>query len=309
MPDEKEKDAASELTELEPLPELPADDDPPAELAELPDMPADAPPASGAAPNVPPIDSSGPPPLRELDKAPLHLRTAALVAACGCLLPWMGHPSVVSGLLAKAVVLLGVYFWYSQVAHNWGPKLTGFLGNMAELQLGGKKEEPEKPRRRSIQGEGPTTLKHPFPTGLHALSLLMILAGVIALPLFDGKLKAAEDDIAPFKVMAELGMLAWAAYTWVHIFAYERWGNFNPLFPLMFLGMLFGGLASAIGALAIDDTAVKLAGLLGGALVGLGGGMAAFTIVEAMMAAKKEGDAKREAAIEARKAARNSRRR
>jgi hypothetical protein len=44
--------------------------------------------------------------------------------------------------------------------------------------------------------------------------------------------------------------------------------------------------------------------IVGGAVVGAGGGFAGWTIVEAMMQAKKEGDAKKADALEARRAAR-----
>ena len=100
-------------------------------------------------------------------------------------------------------------------------------------------------------------------------------------------------------------MLGWAAFTWVHIAGYERWGHFNPLFPLMFLGMLFAGAAAVIGALASEATgAAKLMGVLGGATVACGGGLAAYTIAEAMMQAKRDGDRKKAEALEARKASR-----
>ena len=108
--------------------------------------------------------------------------------------------------------------------------------------------------------------------------------------------------------MAELGMLAWAAYTFVHIHSYERWGSFNPLFPLMFLGMLIGGISRTIFAFREGFSEMSgTFGVLGGAVVAVGGGLAAYTIVEAMMAAKKEGDIKKQAQIEARKKAREAR--
>ena len=97
-------------------------------------------------------------------------------------------------------------------------------------------------------------------------------------------------------------------HEFAHIAAYERWGHFNPLFPLMFLGMLFSGIAGAVAGLGAEDTVLKLTSLLGGALVAGGGGLAAYTIVEAMMHAKREGDRKKMEAAEARKAARKAKR-
>jgi hypothetical protein len=73
----------------------------------------------------------------------------------------------------------------------------------------------------------------------------------------------------------------------------------------MFLGMLLGGALAVVGAATGDSTGLnKLMGLAGGAAVAAGGGLAAYTIAEAMMQAKKEGDRKKAEAIEARRAAR-----
>jgi hypothetical protein len=119
--------------------------------------------------------------------------------------------------------------------------------------------------------------------------------------------------------IAELLMFTCAAATWVHIARYERWGGFNPLFPLMFLGIFFAGAAQLaqvaqailmLGAFTAGDAISgmwKLASGLGGGILFAGGGLAAFTIVEAMMEAKKEGDRKKAEATEARRASRANR--
>ena len=73
----------------------------------------------------------------------------------------------------------------------------------------------------------------------------------------------------------------------------------------MFLGMLFAGISRVAFAFKLEGSTMLFA-LLGGAIVAAGGGLAAFTIVEAMMQAKKEGDRKKAEALEARKAARKA---
>lgn len=143
-------------------------------------------------------------------------------------------------------------------------------------------------------------LEHPFPTGLHALAAVLALVALWVAARDPRQGLANTSSGIP-----EVAMLGWAAFTWVHIAGYERWGHFNPLFPLMFLGMLFAGAAAVIGGLTSDAAGLtKLLGILGGAAVAGGGGLAAYTIAEAMMQAKKEGDAKKAQALEARKAAR-----
>ncbi len=283
----------------EELPELP-------DLAELHELPAAEPrPGSGSAPGTRP-------PLRVLDRAPRHLQVAALIVLAGSLLPWLpaqldsgeagpgSAPSLLT-LCAKALAIAAAWLWYRQVVHDFGPKLGGVLGQLAELRLVQRKkgdEEGEK-RRARPQGGAPATLEHPFPTGLHALSLVLAVVALVV---------AARDPRPGLLVsngIAEVAMLGWAAFTWVHIASYERWGGFNPIFPLMFLGMLFAGTASLIRALTGEAGGTSgLFTLVGGGAVALGGGLAAYTIVEAMVQAKKEGDRKKALALEARKAAR-----
>ncbi|MEM7311328.1 MAG: hypothetical protein AAF682_31970 [Planctomycetota bacterium] len=244
------------------------------------------------------------PPLRELDKAPKHLRTAGMIVIAGSFLPWMGHGGGwMTSVLAKLLVLAAAWLWLKQIDHNWGPKLTGFLGKLGELELRPKKKEDEKPRRARAGSDRPTTISHPFPTGLHTLSLVVLIVGLV-MPILEGLTGGSLG-----KAVAELGMLAWAGYTWVHIHSYERWGAFNPIFPMMFLAMLFSGLLQAATGLGADvEGLTKMSMIVGGAIVAAGGGFAAYTIVEAMVAAKKEGDAKKAAALEARRAARKTKR-
>lgn len=277
---------------------------------EIPDLPDDvvqvSAPVAAAAPPAKAMSEGEQPPLRVLDKAPAHLRKAALLVALGCLLPFMGHVGGwMTFALAKLLVLAGAWLWFKQVQHDYGPKLSGVLGKLGDIALVPKKkeEEGEKPKRRR-EPDKPTAVRHPFPTVLHVLSLLVTVVGCVALPLVD-----PTEGLVVMSAVAELGMLAWAAYTWVHIFSYERWGSFNPIFPLMFLGIVFAGVTRVVfGFGAGLDSVSGVCAVLGGGVVAIGGGLAAWTIVEALMQAKKEGDLKKQAAAEARRAARKTRR-
>lgn len=277
------------------LPELPDLTD----SHEVPASPAGAAPRGGERP-----------PLRVLDKAPRHLRLAAGIVVVGTLLPWMPgtvkEPSQFAWLvtlLAKAIMGLAAWLWMQQVLHDFGPALKGVLGQLAGLHLIPKKKEAEddgKARRARAKAAPTTHLEHPFPTGLHALALVLAIAALVVAAR-DPRIGLANTSSG----IPEVAMLGWAAFTWVHIAGYERWGHFNPLFPLMFLGMLFAGAAAVIGALAGQaEGAAKLMGVLGGATVACGGGLAAYTIAEAMMQAKRDGDRKKAEALEARKASR-----
>jgi hypothetical protein len=276
------------------------------DLEEIPDFPTPKPASPAFAA---PAATGDRPPLRPLDKAPLHLRLAALIVTAGSLLPWMpGRLEVAGGawwlmaLAGKALMGVAAWLWLQQVLHDFGPRAQGVLGQLASLHLKPKpKPAPDDGKRRAKpKAASAMHLEHPFPTGLHALALVVALAGVLV---------AARDPRVGFantsSGIPEVIMLGWAAFTWVHIAGYERWGAFNPLFPLMFLGMLFAGVMGVLGALGGDAGGLlKLAGLAGGAAVAAGGGLAAYTIVEAMMQAKKEGDRKKAEALEARKASR-----
>jgi hypothetical protein len=233
-------------------------------------------------------DDPGARPLRRLERVPLHLRTAALLVLAGAALPFLGlGPGWGFATAAKACALAAAGFWYAQVRHDFGPPLAGVLGGLAARVV------PLPARSR----------EHRFPTALHLLALGLLALGVW-LALQDrrrGPLEAALGS----KGVSEAAMLGWAAFSLVHVAAHARGARFDPLFPLLFLGMLFAGVAGLVCAF---DTAgaQKLVGLAGGAAVAAGGGLAAYTIVEAMLHAKRAGDRKKAEALEARRAARRS---
>ncbi|MDF1800359.1 MAG: hypothetical protein P1V81_14370 [Planctomycetota bacterium] len=310
-------DSLPELPELpdEPLPELPPEPIaeevkpvPPPEPVPAPEPAAEEPatePVAFAPEQAAASVSMEDAPLRELKgTAPEHLRTAALIVLVGCLLPWLSleitGPMTWAG--AKLLILAGIWLLWQSVELRAGGKVPGIVTTLGGIVLGKKPEEvdPAVAARRAKNRKGPAKLEVPFPTGLHVLGFLLAIVGII-FPMIDpGASKGS------WKAMAELGMLAWAGGTWVHIYAYERWGSFNPLFPLMFIGMLFSGGLNAVGFFT-GAAGTHLVGLIGGLTVAAGGGLAAYTIIEAMMEAKKEGEAKKAIENDRRKAARDAR--
>ena len=100
----------------------------PDDLPELPELPVQASSALAGAS----AGAGGPPPLRVLDKAPQHLRQAALIVAGASLLQWM--PGKLAGeagngwlfvLAAKAIMAAAAWLWLQQVKHDFGPKQVG----------------------------------------------------------------------------------------------------------------------------------------------------------------------------------------
>ena len=275
---------------------------------------AEAPKEAAAPAALTPESAPGEkPPLREMHGAEAHLRTAAIVVFAGCLLPWLSLElsGPVTWTLGKLVTLAGIWLLWQSVELRAGGKVPGFVTSLGSKAIG-KTPEPVDPKvaaRRAKNRKGPAKLEIPFPTPLHLIGFALAILGVF-MPLLDptGVLMPPEGSDQPSNVssLAELGMLAWAAGTWVHLYAYERWGQFNPIFPLMFIGMLFSGGLTVVGYFGGAEGATVLS-LLGGVVVAIGGGIAAYTIVEAMVEAKKEGDAKKQAENERRKSARSSR--
>ena len=288
---------------------------PTASPADLPELPDDAQMVSG--PKRAPV-KDGERPLRVLDKAPGHLQKAALIVCVGALLPFMGHNGGLATTIgAKVVVLLGGWLMLQQVKHDWGPALENLFGKLASLQLGAKKKDEgdDKKRRRKPEPTNTSPHAHP-PSVLQILALLLAyVVGCALVPMFD---PTPKPPMVTWIAMAEVAMFAWAVFTYVHIVAYERWGAFNPLYPLLFLGILFAGISRVAAGVArvievkkaqlgiFSEGLDGIAAIAGGAIVAVGGGLAAYTIVEALRDAKREGDEKKRLANEARRAARKS---
>ncbi|MHC4262743.1 MAG: hypothetical protein ACYSWX_09495 [Planctomycetota bacterium] len=231
---------------------------------------------------------------RKLEEAPLMLGKAAWILLAGSALPWYGHGGTwITWGLAKAVVLLSCFFFYCSVVARTDQPVPAGLGALGKLRWGPPYGTKAKKPHEQILAF--------VPTPLHLLGLLLMVGGMLV-PSYD-------EGVDSLKAMVEVGSLFLAGATLVHIFAYKKGGNFNPLFPLLFLGPALSGLLIFFqtlggGAIFSAENAPKLLG----SLLSLGAGaFGVYTMALAMMQAKKEGDAKKAAAAEARKAARAAR--
>ena len=205
---------------------------------------------------------------RELERAPLMQLKAAQYLFLGCLLPW-GDPTgdFVMGLGEKLICALGCWVAIqSQLGYGTG---AGFMKGFAK---GGA-------------GKG--------------VILGLVLSCVGLAPLLTGGFSGG--------LFLEKLSLIGAGFTWAHIVGYQYGGRFNPLYAFTFSVPLFGGIPSLIIAFNADANGFLRLLAIVGSLVALATSFQGIrALVLAMMEAKKEGEAKKKAAIEARRLARKA---
>ena len=116
------------------------------------------------------------------------------------------------------------------------------------------------------------------------------------------------EETFRLRSLLEIGTLFLALATLAHIQAYEYYQTkFNPIFPLMFLGPAVAGALHVFTALT-SESSLKIVGILGSLIVAAGGIMAMYTMYVSLKQAKVEGDLKKAAMREQRKADRAARR-
>lgn len=234
----------------------------------------DASPTEAAAPGASGRGRPVPGQKRDLDKAPILLRKAALLLLVASVIPWgdaRNLPVVTTGTLwagtiaEKAILYAAVWIFLQSHVLKYGGKVPGPLAALK-------------------------------PKGLMGLAGVVALAGMF--PLVTGEVL--------FPTLSEKALLLLAGFTFVHIFDYEHGGKFNPIFPLLFLTPALGGLLAIFRVMA-DGPPGLAALLLGTVPVTVSGFIAMYTMFVALKQAKIEGDLKKEAALAARKAARGER--
>ncbi len=239
---------------------------------------------------------------RELEQAPKLLRQAAVVLVVGSLLPWVGHGGgLVTTVGAKVLTVLAGVAFYASVFTRLDKPVPFGLAALGKKRWG-------KPYNHKTKGlkEG---LAQAIPTPLHVFALLIALVGLL-LPLGDPDYATSEVvGGGAFKGIAEVALLAMGVLTIVHIFAYSKGGSFNPIYPFLFLGALMMGIGRLVTVTQTTaQGAPRLLAYGGALLTTVAGAWATWTIVVSMIEAKKQGDAKKAAVLEARKAARAARR-
>ncbi|MHC4378188.1 MAG: hypothetical protein ACYS26_16430 [Planctomycetota bacterium] len=239
---------------------------------------------------------------RELEQAPKLLRQAAVVLVVGSLLPWVGHgggPVTYAG--AKVLTILAGVCFYASVFTRLEQPVPFGLAALGKKRWG-------KPYNHKTKGFK-ESLAQAIPTPLHVFAGLVAIVGLL-MPLGDPVYATSEVvGGGAIKGISEVGLLAMGVLTIVHIFAYSKGGSFNPIYPFLFLGALMMGIGRlATAASTTEQGAPRLLAYGGALLTTIAGAWATWTIVVSMIEAKKQGDAKKAAVMEARKAARAARR-
>jgi hypothetical protein len=301
-------DNHDELDELEPLEPR---DDPEAAPDAQPDPPAAvaSPAPSGGPEGEPRKRQIGE--KRELEEAPLKLRTAAKILLVGALFPFYSAVSYALeanganfqrwdddaggfpwGLMLGAKVVAGVGCWLFHEGY--------------QATHGGKHKSPV------------ASFAKLHPMAVPVIASLFWLAAIVWLIVSNGPMYwFATEDGAVWTRMSNTGLVAevltmvLAGATISHIFGYEHGGKFNPIFPLMFLGPAIAGLLRLVGTAGVfssDSSGIGSLGLAGSIVVAAGGIMAMKTMIDSMKAAKATGEERQKAIRAARKAERDAKR-
>ena len=228
---------------------------------------------------------------RQLDEAPLVLRKASIIMGAAAIIPFATVPMQLWPMIfvGKALILLGGWVFYqSHVFQHEPSKAAGFVASIAK--------------------SGPAAVWGVF--GILAIAGLWNFADVDALA---GPLVLNGNHLLLIKaaILAEKLVLLLCLITFTHIYDYEHGGKFNPIFPLMYLGgavMGIGAVFNDIATPAGTKLEPNFIAALGAVGVAVGGCMAMWTMYLAMKEAKAHGERKKAAAAEARKAAREARR-
>ena len=221
---------------------------------------------------------------RELEAVPLMLRKASTILLVGALTPWwvafkgVGDDGIAIPYImlfaAKAIALVAAYIFHEGFAATHGGKHQGPIATLSRTHK----------------------VAVPAVAGVIALLSILFACGVFV----------DTSGLYPLWAITELFTLLLATSTFTHIFAYEHGGKFNPLFPLVFVGPGIAGVVSLFALSRVLDQAglmPKLA-IAGTLAVAVGGIMAMYTMALALKQAKEQGDRKREAMREHRKATR-----
>jgi len=246
--------------------------------------------------------SGGEPPKRELEQAPLLLRKASVILMCGAALPWMtsimteGHMPWLSWFSCWALTFLAGWVLLDGAKARFGAKASGLSKALV-------KATPLGPAVLAV-ALFITVVVISLSTGVYFSG--DEFKGFTAPELGVGEKTAIENVYTPAAL--EFATLFLALATFAHITAYEYGAKFSPLFPLMFLGPAVAGVLKVLEAASkLGDFGLALVGVLGAVGVASGGIMAMYTMYVSMKVAKEEGDRKRDAARERKRAEREAR--
>jgi len=241
---------------------------------------------------------------RELEQAPLMLRKASWILVVGAMLPFFTALRYASAATEKVGNLTNGFDWKAWAIIKLLVVAGGWVAYECSLARSGDKPKSVLKGLASVHAKA----------GLGVAGLLWI--GAIAL-LFMGN--GVYVEISPgktgevFKVgmVAEVLTLMLGMYAIEHIHGYEHGGKFNPLVPLLMIGPGIAGalnLLNSVAAFSNPHSGLGAIGLIGSVIVAAGGIFAIKIMVDSMKEAKVQGEIKKTAMREARKAERAAKR-
>ncbi len=242
---------------------------------------------------------------RELEQAPLMLRKASWILVIGALFPFFSALRYSAAAINKVGELTNAFDWKTWAIVKVLVVAGGWVAYECSLARSG-----DKPKS-ILMGLGKAHAK----AGIGVASLLWI--GAIVL-LFMGS--GVYVEISPSKtaevfqigMVAEIMTLMLGMYAIEHIHGYEHGGKFNPLVPLLMVGPGIAGvlnlLISSKAAFSNPHSGLGAIGLIGSVIVAAGGIFAIKIMIDSMKEAKVQGEIKKAAMREARKAERAAKR-
>ncbi len=241
---------------------------------------------------------------RELEQAPLMLRKASWILVIGALFPFFTALRYAAAAINEAGGLTMGFDWKTWTIVKLLVVAGGWVAYECSMVRHG-----DKPKS-ALAGLANAHAK----AGIGVASLLWIGAIVYLYMVSDVYVEISAgvtDKVFRVGMVAEVLTLMLGMYAIEHIHGYEHGGKFNPLVPLLMLGPGIAGilnLLSSIAAFRNPHSVLGSIGLIGSVIVAAGGIFAIKIMIDSMKEAKVQGEIKKAAMREARKAERAAKR-
>ncbi|MBL4771116.1 MAG: hypothetical protein JKY61_08240 [Planctomycetes bacterium] len=241
---------------------------------------------------------------RELEQAPLMLRKASWILVIGALFPFFSALRYASAAVNKVGDLTNAFDWKTWAIVKVLVVAGGWVAYECSLARSGDKPKSVLMGLAKAHAKAGIGVAGLFWIG--AIVLLFMGAGVYV-EVSPGK----TAEVFQLGMIAEILTLMLGMYAIEHIHGYEHGGKFNPLVPLLMVGPGIAGvlnLLSSIAAFRNPYSGLGAVGLIGSVIVAAGGIFAIKIMIDSMKEAKVQGEIKKAAMREARKAEREAKR-
>jgi hypothetical protein len=241
---------------------------------------------------------------REMEQAPLMLRKASWILVVGALFPFFSALRYAAAATNKVGDLTHAFDWKSWALIKVLVIAGGWIAYECSMFRSGDKPKSILAGLAGAHAKAGVGVASLFWIG--AIVLLFMGSGVYV-EVAPGQTK----EVFQLGMVAEILTLMLGMYAIEHIHGYEHGGNFNPLVPLLMLGPGIAGILNLLSSFAAFNnphSALGALGLIGSVIVAAGGIFAIKIMVDSMKEAKVQGEIKKAAMREARKAEREAKR-